>query len=199
MARRFASLPALSLPAAALMALAAVVSAGCGAAQAGPGTPSGAAPPRWEGRAHELFDDNIDPASVGLSMDGGPAARSDPLIRERAQTADLVARLRVQTVTVDSVGEESTYHLGLEVGFPALATPKIPDRTVEVSIRSGSAAFGIARQFDARLRGRTFIGFVERFSTEDGEAVLHFHLSADTADVAAAVKEAVALREISGS
>jgi hypothetical protein len=154
--------------------------------------------PKWEGRAREVFDDNIDPAAVGLSLDG-PSPRSDAHLRERAQTADVVARVRVQTVTVDSIGEAQTYHLGIQVGIPTLTPAKVPDRSFELSIKPQSAAFGIAKSFDARLRGQTFIGFVKRYGTDDGEVAVHWHLAPDTAEVAAAVKEAVALREISGS
>jgi hypothetical protein len=166
-------------------------------------TPTAVAPPsvslpRWEGHMRELFDDNIDPAAVGLSMEG-PSPRSDPFLRERAQTSEVAARVRVQTVTVDSVGDQVSYHLGLQVGVPTLTEAKIPDRNFELSIRPTSGAFGIAKAFDARLRGATFIGFIQRFASEGGETEIHWHLSADTAEVAAAVKEAVALRELSGS
>ena len=74
-----------------------------------------------------------------------------------------------------------------------------PDRAFELSIKPTSGAFGIAKAFDARLRGQTFIGFVKRFSGEDGEMEIHWHLSPDTAEVVAAIKEALALREITGS
>lgn len=163
-----------------------------------PTVPPGASAPRWEGHARELFDDNIDPAAVGLSMEG-PSPRSDPFLRERAQTSDVVSRVRIQTVTVDSVGDQVTYHLGLQVGVPTLTTAKTPERSFELSIKPTSGAFGIAKAFDARLRGATFIGFIQRFASEGGETEIHWHLSADTAEVAAAIKEAVALRELSGS
>src|SRR5262245_12950250 len=179
------------------LAVAALAGAGCEPSQpAKPAIVAGL--PRWEGHATEVFDDNIDSAAVGLSMDG-PSPRNDPHLRERAQTADVVARVRVQTVTVDSVGEQSTYHLGIQVGVPTLAAAKVPDRTFELSIKPQSGGFGIAKAFDSRLRGQTFIGFIKRFSSELGDLEIHWHLAADTAEVAAAVKEAVALREISGS
>jgi len=85
------------------------------------------------------------------------------------------------------------------VGLPTLTEAKVPDRTFELSIKPTSGAFGIARAFDSRLRGQTFVGFVKRYSSEDGELEVHWHLSPDTAEVVAAVKEAVALREVSGS
>lgn len=171
--------------------------AGCEPARPGRDASASSLPP-WEAQSRQVFDDNIDPAAVGLSMEG-PSPRSDAFLRERAQTADVVARVRVQTVTVDSIGEQKTYHLGIQVGVPTLTQAKVPDRTFELSIRPTSGAFGIARAFDARLRGQTFVGFIKRFSSEGGDVEVHWHLSPDTAEVAAAIKEAVALREISGS
>ncbi len=152
--------------------------------------------PVWEGHDREIFDDNIEPVAVGFSLDG-PSPRSDRFLRERAQTADLVARVRVNTVTVDSIGEQSTYHLGIQVGSPPLATPRVSERTFELHIRPTSRAFGIAKAVDARLRGLTFIAFIRRFAGEAGEPDIHWHLSPDTAEVAAAVKDAVALGELS--
>ena len=55
------------------------------------------------------------------------------------------------------------------------------------------------KSFDNRLKGQTFVGFIKRYTNDDGDSLIHWHLSADTAEVAAAVKEAVVLREISGS
>jgi hypothetical protein len=187
----------LRLTAAALTAGALLFQTGCGEATPAAKAPEGANLPRWEGHAQELFDDNIDPAAVGLAMEG-PSPRADPFLRERAQTAAVTARVRVQTVTVDSIGDQKTYHLGLQVGFPTLAIAKVPDKSFEVSIKPTSKAFGIAKAFDARLRGSTFIGFIGQFQGEDGEVEVHFHLAPDTADVASAVKEAVALQELNG-
>jgi hypothetical protein len=172
-------------------------SAGCG----GPARPAGGGEdgqllPPWDAHAQAIFDDSIDPAAVGLTLEG-PSPRSDRFLRERAQTADVVARVRVSTVTVDSIGDESTYHLAIQIGYPPLATPKVADRTFELIIRPRGSAHGIAKAFDARLRGLTFIGFVRRFAGEGGEPEVHWHLSPDTAEVAEAVKEAVALGELS--
>jgi hypothetical protein len=174
---------------------------GLGATACEPGQPA-AGPasdlPPWEGHAQEVFDDNIDPAAVGLTLEG-PSPRLDVHLRERAQTSDVVARVRVQTVTVDSVGDQQTYHLGIQVGVPTLTAAKLPDRAFELSIKPQSPGFGIARSFDARLRGQTFVGFIKRYVTADGDPVVHWHLAPDTAEVVAAIKEAVMLREISGS
>ena len=108
-------------------------------------------------------------------------------------------RVAAAAVTIDTVGDESTYHFGVQVGTLLAASPKIQDTTVELIIKSASPAFGIAKALDQRMQGVTFIGFLHRFASPDGtEVELHWHLSADTAEVVSAVKEAVALREIQG-
>jgi hypothetical protein len=129
-----------------------------------------------------------------------PSARGDKFLRERALSADLVSRLRVQTVTIDTVGDDSRYHLGVQVATPTLApNPKIQEKTLELEIKPSSPAYGIAKALDQRMQGLTFIGFVSRFASPDGtEVELHWHLAPDTADVAGAVKDAVALAEASG-
>jgi hypothetical protein len=188
----------LTLLTSTLCAALSLASQGCGPGQDAQGAQSIEGLDVWAGHAREVFDDGIDPAAVGLSMEG-PSPRADPFLRERAQTAGVVARVKVITVTVDSVGEETMYHLVIQVGVPPLATPKIPDQRFELLIRPSSRAFGIARAFDARLQGLTFVGFIQRFAGSDGEPEIHWHLSADTAEVVAAVKDAVALAELSGS
>lgn len=170
---------------------------GCGAAQDPPVVPvDQAGLHAWDGHERDVFDDNIDPAAVGLTFEG-PSPRSDRFLRERAQTADVVARVRVNTVTVDSIGEETSYQLGIQVGYPALTPSKVQDRTFELHIRPTSPAFSIGKAFDARLRGLTFIAFIRRYFSDSSEPEFHWHLSPDTAEVAAAVKEAAALGELS--
>ncbi|HSN97597.1 MAG TPA: hypothetical protein VLS89_04835 [Candidatus Nanopelagicales bacterium] len=185
------------IPLAFAAALAVGSAAGCGE----PGQPAQTGGvdsdlPAYDGFALQVFDDNIDPAAVGLTLES-PSPRGDRLLRERARTADVVARVRVNTVTVDSIGDESTYHLWIQIGYPPLATPRVADKTFELIIRPGSRAYGIAKAFDARLRGLTFIGFIRRFAGESGEPEIHWHLSPDTAEVAAVVREAIALGELS--
>ncbi len=151
---------------------------------------------RWEARAVDLFDDDIDPAALGLSLDAS-SARSDPLLRERAQTADFVGRVRVQTVTVDKIGDDVSFHLVIQAQLPALATPRVRDTSFELNIKPQARGYALAKAFDSRLRGLTFVAFVQRYASTDGEPELHFHLSADTPELAAAVKEAVMIAELS--
>jgi len=179
-------------------ALLLALASGCG----GPAAPPAAAEtqvfPVWDAGASELFDDNIDPAAVGLLMEGKPS-RSDPALRDRARTADLVARVNVSTVTAETVIDRVTYRLVIQVLPPPFNTPTMTDTTFELSVPPGARAYGIMKALDMRLRGASFIGFLRRFAAEGGESAVHWHLAPDNADVAAAVKDALALAELSGS
>jgi hypothetical protein len=161
-----------------------------------PTQPRGEPAAPYDGRAAQLFDDAIEPAAVGLAA-YPPNPKGDPIFRERAQASETVARVRVQTVTADSVDGVPTYHVGLQTIDRQLAGRPLPDGRAEVSIASSSPAFGIAKTLDARLVGHTFIGFFHRFTSGD-EPQLFWHLAPDSADVLAAVKEATLLGELSG-
>jgi hypothetical protein len=178
----------------ALLLAIAIVSFGC---SGGPGTGRSANSPEgleaWQGPMATLFDDSIHPAAVGLSLEGG-RAQDDPLLRPRALSADLVARMRVSTVTRDEAGAKVTYTLVLQVGNPPLLSPTFSEPTVELTIRKWSPAFGIVGSLESSIRGKTFIGFVKRLAGEHGPE-LHWHLTADTEDVAAVVSTASAIEE----
>jgi hypothetical protein len=147
----------------------------------------------WTGTLRGLFDDSIHPAAVGLSLEGEPP-QEDRLLPSRARAADVVARMRVSTVTSDSVGAKQTYYLTLQVGQPPLTRSKLAERSFELVVRPESPAFGIVSSLDTGLRGHTFIGFVRRFAGEP-EPAIHWHLTADSAEVALAISDASALDE----
>jgi hypothetical protein len=191
--------PALSLATALAVATLGIGMAGCGDPGADVKSPAALGLPPWDDHARAVFDDNIDPAAVGYTMDA-MSARSDRFLRERAQTGELVGRLLVKTAGVSSVGDEATYQIGVQVIPPLFGpNPKIEDRNLDLVIKPSSPAFGIAKALDRRIQGLTFIGFIRRFASADGSDIeLHWHLSPDTADVAEAVKEAEALAAASG-
>lgn len=173
-----------------------VVLGACGGGKPAPGAAYGSDLPRWEGPLRSLFDDVIDPAAVGLSMEPQSPAE-DLWLRSRAQNADLVARMRVQTVTRERVGARTTYTLNLQVGMPTLMPAHIDDTTIELVIKNGSPAFGVVSSLDSQLRGKIFIAFVSRFMGLEGPE-LHWHLTADTEEVARVVRELAVLDEVAG-
>ena len=180
-----------------IVAFTAALVAGCGGA---PSSPSSVASrqnfPPYTGQAAYLFDDRIDPNSVGLA-EAATRPHTDPLLRARVQGAEAVARVRVATVTVDSSGGKPAYRLSLDLRGGSFVRRGLTDDHLEIAVRSDSPAFGVVKWLDTRLIGRTFIGFFRRYAGAD-DIDLRFHLSADDPQMIAAIREAAALSEISG-
>jgi hypothetical protein len=167
----------------------------CGEAPSTAAAPRAQFPP-YDARAAGLFDDRIDGNAVGLAdVSGNP--RADPTLRARTQNAELVARVRVSTVTTDMVGGKPLYRLALAFIEPPVVRRGFGDEQVEIAVRSTSAAFGVVKWLDSGIIGRTFVGFFRRFAQGE-EAEVRFHLSADTPGVVLAAREADMLNELSG-
>lgn len=147
--------------------------------------------PRYEGRDTELFNDSIEPAAVGLDLDQSYAPGRAPLFLERTQTADAVARVRLDSLTTKPDGPGELYELRLRTSEALIA--KRANGEYTVSVRRGNDAQGILRSLGTQLVGRAFIGFFRTFQRADGEKEVHCHLTADTKEVRAAVEQAVAV------
>ncbi len=166
---------------------------GCGN-MSGPAAPARPLP-AYAGRATELFDDAIEPAAVGLDYDKGYVPKADPMLRERAQVADAVLRVRVTTVTGKKDGSESTFQLGFHT-VEKLAGDDAPPADFNGGVNKSSESHGIMKNFEGRLVGYPFVAFVREFVRADGDREVHFHLAPDTKEVKAAVGDAVILGEI---
>lgn len=171
----------------ALIFVLAAASASCGGAQTRVAKPL----PTYDAKAARAFDDAIDAAAVGLDIDNSYDPKADRGLRERAQSADAVLRVKVATVTGRS---GPSYDLGLK-NVEWLAGDHAPGmETFAVTVGADSPALGIVKSFEGRLVAKDFIAFVRAFQKEGGERQLHFHLSPDTPAVRAAVSDAVTLR-----
>jgi len=186
---------ALNRRAALTLPLALVWLAACGGSGGEAAVPAGSFP-RWEGELRTLFDDEIDPAAVGMAMDGRSPG-SDPMLRLRAQAAEIVARMRVQTVNRNTRGARKSYTVVLQVGKPALLPLIFNTNTVELVVTQETGAYGVVQNLESTLGGKVFIGFVRRFAGVDGPE-LHWHLAADHAEVAQIVQEIAVMEELAG-
>ncbi|HEX7604389.1 MAG TPA: cobalamin ABC transporter substrate-binding protein [Polyangiaceae bacterium] len=150
--------------------------------------------PPYEGRAVELFDDVIEPRAVGLALEDPRTPRSDPVLRERTQIADGVARVTVKTVTARGDGVDVEYLLTVGV-VQKLTEAPLP---AEIVIRIGktSSSLGIVKSLDARLGGKTFVAYVREFAGADGEPTWHFHFAPDTKEELGAVNDAIVLQSL---
>jgi hypothetical protein len=169
---------------------------GCSGAEGSAPTSAHAAGfPPWQATDKDLFDDEIDPAALGFVPPKNP--RKDQTLWARSQAAEVVGRVRVQTITVDSRGGDATYHLGLQFAEPPLASKNVAERTFEVTIEPRDPAYGLVKALDTGFQGKTFVGFVKRFAGADDEVEVHFYLGPDSAELASVVQEAVAVQEVS--
>lgn len=187
--------PTSVLLAVSLIAAIPVVSACSGSDGSGPVSARASGLPPWQGTDRDLFGDEIDSAALGFIPPKNP--RKDQALWARSTAANVVGRVRVQTVTVDTRGGDATYHLGIRFADPVLAGANDPDRDFEVTIEPRDPAYGLVKALDTGLQGKTFVGFVKRFAGADDEVEVHFYLAPDSAEVASVVQEAVAVREVS--
>lgn len=184
----------LSIAALIRVALCVALAAGCGSSAREGNSPNRPLP-GWSGHSVEVFDDSIEPAAVGLDFDRGYSPRGDAMLRERAQLADAVLRVRVATVTAKSDGPDAVYQLGLTT-VEKLAGNHPPPAQFTVTVSKSSESHGIMKSFESRLVGHAFVVFVREFVRPDGDRELHFHLAPDSKDVKLAVGDAVLLGEL---
>ncbi len=151
--------------------------------------------PAYAGHATELFDDVIEPAAVGISLDVGADLHSDRRLRERTQVADATVRMRVTTVTAKQEESGTRYIIGMRM-LEKLTGQFPPGDTFEIIVGRSSPAVAILKGLDMQLVGKTFVGFLRAFVRPDGDQELHFHLAPDTKAEVGAVKDAVALGEL---
>jgi|ERR1700722_17711096 hypothetical protein len=168
---------------------------GCGDGK-GAASPGKDYPP-YTGRNVDLFDDGIDPIAVGYQLDPGPAPAADAKLRERVDTGEAVVRARVVTVTEKRENTGRTWQLGLHtLARLAGKTPLGDDFFLDVESTDPGA--GMVKAYESSLVGASFVVAVRTFARPGvpGQSDLHFHISADKADVLAAVKEAALLQEV---
>lgn len=174
----------------------AAIASGCGAGDSGgANSPNGRNLPQYAGDSADQFDDAIEPHAVGLALETYSAPKDDPKLRLRAHTADVVLRARVTTVTGQVSSGVRSYQLSFHAMERLAGKHPVGDEFT-VDIDRTSPALGIVRSMEGQLVGKTLVIFAKTFARSDGEPVIHFHASADGADTAAAVKEAVVLDEV---
>ncbi|MET0593777.1 MAG: hypothetical protein ABW133_13820 [Polyangiaceae bacterium] len=159
-----------------------------------PEAPSPLSFPPYAGPATQLFDDRIDPMAVGLAgVTENP--RLDQTLKARTQKAEVAGRMRVSTVTVDSVGGRPVYRLRFTLSEAPVVARGFNGNQIEVALTDDSPAFAIVKWLDTKLIGYSFVGFFHRFAGSY-EPQIRFHLSPDDPQVLSAVRDASALSEL---
>jgi hypothetical protein len=166
-------------------------SAACSPGATGPNRPV----PAYGGHAADLFDDTIEARAVGLDPEAAGSVRGDPVFRERVQLGDATVRVLIDTVTTKQEDTGASYQIGFRV-IETLAGVHPPPESFSVKIDKTSPSAGILKSYESALVGKRFIAFVRLFGRADGDREYHFHLSTDSKDVAASVREATVLDNV---
>jgi hypothetical protein len=168
---------------------------GCGD---GPGAQAPSRPlPPYSGRPAQIFDDSFDAAAVGLDMDNSYHPKSDAQLRERAQSADAVLRVKVTTVTNKVEDTGPTFEVGLkQTEWIAGDHPPGTD-SFTIRMQKSQQTTGMMKSLEGRLVGMEFIVFLKAFKVaESADREFHVHFAPATKDVKDAVGDAIALREL---
>jgi hypothetical protein len=158
----------------------------------GPAVKTGAA---YKGDLADQFDDAIEAHALGLQLDNYIDPKSDKQLRARAQSADVVVRARVTTVTGETESGNRRYQMSFHV-VERLAGKRPVGDDFTVHIDKNSPSLGIVKSMEGQLVGKTLDVFVRSFAVPDAERELHFHATIDSPEAAAAIRESVVLDEV---
>jgi hypothetical protein len=160
-------------------------------------TPEAQGPARtataYAGRVTELFDDGIDPATVGYTANDVTGLEADRVLRERTQAADGVVRARIVTLT--SRESESGWLVGLRP-LETLAGAAPIGGDIALQVKASDRAGGVLRATEGRLVGMTVIAFLRAFAHDVDARDLHFHIAPDNPLLVSAVRASALLEEV---
>lgn len=144
----------------------------------------------WTGSEAVLFDDGID---VGALPVGDVAPTRDETaeaqIPSRIDAAEGVVLAKVISVSTEPSGDRKRYRLELAVeGEPYAGTTPPSDEPFALALEPEAPAYATIRALDARLVGKKLVVFYRRYSTDEGGAVVHFHLAPPTKAVLDAIQ-----------
>lgn len=147
----------------------------------------------YSGHVVTLFDDGIEPSSVGITGDRRLyQPKYDPLFLERTQTADAVLRIKVTTFVAKGEARGTTFVLGCQTE-KKLAGVHPPEARFDLQVAADSPSAGILRNLDSAIVGKRFVAFVRSFVRPDGDSEIHFHFAPDTAEVSDSAMDATTI------
>lgn len=169
------------------LALALLIAA-CGKSNKDPRTPA-KPDTAWTGSEALLFDDGIDVGALPVG-DVAPSRdeSNEAQIPSRIDAAEGVVAAKFIGVSTEPSGDRKRYRLELLAEGEPMAGMAPPDSPFALALEPEAPAYGTIRALDARLIGRKIIVFYRRYSTDDGAAVIHFHLSPPTKAVLQAIE-----------
>lgn len=160
---------------------------GCGASTAEPATLEEPAEhlPTYDQEAARIFDDSIAPEVFGLQVERANPAR-DSVLRERSQSADHVARVKLRTILEERFDDSLRYRIIVQpLGEPILGAA-LPEE-LELTVGRASPSLSMLRSMSVEAVGAKFILLLKRYQI-NGEPVFHFRGEPDQGNVLAAIQ-----------
>ena len=146
--------------------------------------------PTYEGEVAKSFDDSIEPAVFNLTLEGR-SLQTDGRFRPRAQGADVVATLRITTVTVSRTNGQTTYTLQFELLKTHVG--ELDAALLELRLtEKQSQAYSVISAVQTRAQKVSLVAMFKRFR-EQNRASVHFYFAPDNADTTKALQDALAL------
>lgn len=171
-----------------IAALAAVIGTGCGPeVKTGPNLDR---LPGYEGPLAQSFNDSIEPSVFGLTLEQR-SLQGDPGFRTRATSADVVATLRITTVTSSRADDKVTYTLQFEPVKVHLG--ELDDAMLDLRLtEQQSQAYSVISAVTTRAQKKVVVAMFKRFR-EKNRATTHFYMAPDNTDTTKALQDALAL------
>jgi len=169
----------------------------CGDSAVGPKTPA-TAESKWAEKDKELFDDGIDFSAVPMEPPAELPDLNEMTVGRRAFASDGVMVVKCTSVTEESNGGASRIRIEVTKEGEPLLGKAPPENPLVLKIDARSDLYGTAHAEPGKLMGHKWVISFKRYAGEDGEVVVHFHLSANHAAVKKAISDAALKREFYG-
>ncbi len=143
--------------------------------------------PTYDQHAARIFDDSIAPEVFGLQVDR-PDPSKDSLLRQRAEEADHVLRVKLRTIREERFDESLRYRIVVQpIGRPLVGEAVVGD--LELSVGRASPSLSMLRSMSVEAVGAQFILLLKRYQLND-EAVFHFRGEPDQKTILKAIHQA---------
>jgi hypothetical protein len=148
----------------------------------------------WRPDEARFFDDGVDMIADISKLSGKWAYTQEDDLTGRVQLADLVAEIEIVSIqTISDVEQVETKRIKVQILEQIYGVA--PDDSFALSSRSDAPGNVLIKRYEKHLTGR-FLLFVRWFEGQGGVVEHHFHMSPDSEEIKAAVREQVQKRKL---
>ena len=138
-----------------------------------------------------FLDDNIDLIRDPEGLGGRWASEWATDLRGRIGYADLIARVRVESITVETDAEQRR-RMHINAHVMERHRGRVPtDRKVTLLVAEGTESWQAVSEHEDELLSGRFIAFIKWFTDGQGEIRNHWHLSPSSQALAQTIRTAI--------